>query len=349
MPRKPELDALRGLAALLVLHYHFAAWEGFPAACWQGAWMAVDLFFVLSGYLITGILLRHGNEPGFLPVFYARRALRLWPAYYAGLAAVLLLNRLAGWPKPTDGMWWNLAFLQNLPLCWGAEPPPFDWHFQHSWSLAVEEQFYLLWPLLVGLAGRRVGALCLAVFLLSAAASLAGFDKSLLLSRAGGLALGAWLAVGPPRKPWLGLAALASFAWLAAGRLAHGPAFLQDGPLPILAASVMATGLVSCVVRQERIVPLRWAPLRWLGTISFGLYLWHGVLSGLFRAGFARIGLEDPLLRYLAYWPLSVGAAALSWLLLEAPLLRLKDHLPYGGVTAPPASSPASAPCPGTS
>ena len=120
-------------------------------------WTAVDLFFVISGYLITTILLRGRSTPGALANFYARRSLRIWPIYYLALAAFLVANALIGHPYPTDGLPYYLTYTQNVPRYWGGVVPPFCKAFAHCWSLSVEEQFYLIWP---ALSSSGAGGTC---------------------------------------------------------------------------------------------------------------------------------------------------------------------------------------------
>ena len=118
MRRIPELDGLRGLAALAVLLAHLG--EGrWPLVGW--GWTAVNLFFVLSGYLITGIVLREGHAPGFWRAFYARRVLRIWPVYFGTIAAILAVGPLVGRPAATAGLPSYLTFTQNVPRYWGGE------------------------------------------------------------------------------------------------------------------------------------------------------------------------------------------------------------------------------------
>ncbi len=149
MPRIKELDSVRGLAALAIVFFHL--W--FPQVVVLG--LGVNLFFVLSGYLITTIILGHTLNPRFLISFYARRGLRIWPIYYLSLAGLVLLFQLL--PLSGDLSEWPsyLTYIQGLSHYWSGREPTFPLAFQHTWSLAIEEQFYLFWPMLIGLVGRR--------------------------------------------------------------------------------------------------------------------------------------------------------------------------------------------------
>jgi len=143
------LDGLRGIAILLVVFYHNF---GFVKYFFFG-WLGVDLFFVLSGFLITDILLNTVNKPGYFKNFYAKRVLRIFPLYYLSLIIFLLiLPRIKDFPLDfsfyIDHQWWFWTYLQNWFLIFhnvGYTTTA----IQHYWSLAVEEQFYIVWPLLI--------------------------------------------------------------------------------------------------------------------------------------------------------------------------------------------------------
>src|SRR3954469_9272181 len=107
-----ELDALRGMAAIAVLMFHL------PRGFWFGA-TGVDLFFVLSGYLISAIILRYREQPGFLGVFYYRRLLRIFPIYYIAILVTLGINSLRKTPESTYGVWYTLFYAQNIHYYWG--------------------------------------------------------------------------------------------------------------------------------------------------------------------------------------------------------------------------------------
>jgi peptidoglycan/LPS O-acetylase OafA/YrhL len=335
-----ELDGMRAVAALAVVAYHL-----YPGACAWGR-TGVDLFFVLSGYLITGILLRHRPGGGMLGAFHARRALRIWPIYYLALLACVALNgRLEGPPPLAPaGLAYHLSFTQNVPLYWSAAPPPFAPALLHTWTLALEEQFYLIWPALVALAGRRRGAvalLALAAAALAVAARARGFAPTLLLTRCDGFALGgllaALLAAGgrrgrPPRRARGPCAAVAAVAG-AGGVAWEGHLLPAWDPLKSLAANLFfaaAVGLVVGDAGRPWLAPLRDRRLGYLGRISYGIYLYHLIVI-VFATDFARRAGLPPRgpLPDLALVAATLALAAASWELLERPLLRLKDHFPY--------------------
>jgi peptidoglycan/LPS O-acetylase OafA/YrhL len=157
----PELDGLRGVAILAVMLFHMQV-RGVALG-----WAGVELFFVLSGFLITRILLESRDKPHYLRNFYARRALRIFPLYYVVLVVTLILPPPHGFGRSRTSLWY-FAYLQTLPLVRGrfeASPLP------HSWTLAIEEQFYCLWPFVLLLLRRgRDLAAALAVLFLGATA-----------------------------------------------------------------------------------------------------------------------------------------------------------------------------------
>jgi len=337
--RIAELDALRGLAALAVVIFHAN-----PAWLPMG-WAAVDLFFVLSGYLITSIIMRDGDSPRFLRTFYFRRGLRTWPIYYLIIAVVIALSPVLRRPAYWPGLPYLLTYTQGLPRAWSGSATPFSTYLGHTWTLAIEEQFYLLWPALVLAAGRRR----LALVALTCAAGSAwarghGFALDTLLARSDGLALGGWLAAvrhvpGTPTRRTRGVRiALGVLGILALGTLAArqglGAGGLGRSPgLTVLAFNLAWLGSLDFVLTHSghpTLRPLRWAPLRQLGQVSYGLYLYHFPIL-LIAVDIGRgLGLPGKLygLKVLAALA-CVPVAALSWRFIERPLLDLKDRFAY--------------------
>lgn len=345
--RIAELDSLRGLAAIAIVVFHLN-----PQAFF-GGWTGVDLFFVLSGYLISGIILRHGNEKGFLGRFYMRRGLRIWPIYYLALAALIVIIKRMPNPLPLDSVWYYLTYTQNVPLYWKNTAPtlrPFD----HTWTLALEEQFYLIWPALVLLAGRkRIIPVCLATIALSWMAREGGyltwsatFSERTLLGRCDGFALGGLLAAllvegkSTDRRivAGLGLTLVLSLSWIAWGMIAMGDPVRYLGlPTParpsatILAVGVVYFGIVGltvCFAGTNWLIPLRFPPLAYLGKISYGLYLYHYPLYWIID-GYTFVEKSQPWSVRIEKLGLTLLVAMLSWHLIESPILKLKDHFAY--------------------
>ena len=167
------LDGVRGIAAAVVVLSHFLISTAIPDTPWwkviKGGWLGVDLFFVLSGFLITGVLLDSRASANYLRSFYVRRVLRIFPLYYASVTIVWIVvvfaeragSRLTGY----DAIWWNFAYVSNIAIAlkrgWQYQS---DWlGLSHFWSLAVEEQFYLVWPFVILLPRRAVLAIAAAI------------------------------------------------------------------------------------------------------------------------------------------------------------------------------------------
>ncbi len=363
MRRIPELDALRGAAALVVVVFHIGLLDG-AFNVWFG-WSAVDLFFVLSGYLITNILLAHRPTGPFYLAFYARRALRIWPVYYLGLIALMLVNPLLPVPEPWDSLPYYLTYTLNLPMYWFGAVPPVHRGLDHTWTLCIEEQFYLIWPVLIGLAGRkRAAPLAMAIVGLSIAARFAGWSHYILISRCDGFAVGGLLAavLADPAAvarrrgllAWafavIGLAAGAYLGWFVAlGR----PPRLPD---PAFTAAMVTAftflygsliGLSVIYSGRRWLAPLRLAPLRAVGTISYGLYFYHVPVLIVLHAFAIDAGLGYPPSVQAAAFAGSLGLAVASWFLIERPILALKDIFPYEPSKAPASVAlPTAAPTP---
>jgi len=366
----PALDGLRGVAVLLVLAFHFAHIDGEGGAverallgATRAGWAGVDLFFVLSGFLITGILLDARGGRGYFRAFYLRRVLRIFPLYYAYLA-VLFFVLPAFFPlidvrRETQGWLWT--YLGNVLFAreGGFHASPFTGHF---WSLAVEEQFYLLWPLLVWwLPRRRLAAVCLGLvagaFALRFAIHRTTFNATaayvLTPARMDALAVGALVAIALrepawwPRvrrlAPWvLGLSAAAVAAvWVGQGGLFGGDPVVQVWAFGPLAAGfgavlVLAVGAGSAAPLSRA---LGRPALRTAGKYSYGLYVLHyPIFLALEAAGITSAVLAARLggrLAGIAAFAAIAGAvtfagAFLSWHGLEKRFLRWKDLVPYG-------------------
>jgi peptidoglycan/LPS O-acetylase OafA/YrhL len=347
--RVPELDAVRGLAAVAIVVYHS------NQARFAWGWAAVDLFFVLSGFLITSIVLRSGGTRGFLPRFYARRALRIWPIYYLVVLAVVAFR--GALPRPTDlrGLPLDLTFTQNLPLYWADHARRLSPYLGHTWTLAIEEQFYLIWPALVLAVGRRrIVPLSAALVALAVILRARGYPVSLLGARCDGLALGGLLAAllggtGRGASPALrrGFAATAAVSAVVLVALAASVGIsAPNGAPPRPALTVLAfnalwfglLGLVAAGSGHPRLRFLRSRRLRALGTISYGLYLYHLIIMALSADIARRSGLRfPPILREVPTLALCFGAAALSWRYIERPILGLKDCFAYAPEPTPTA------------
>ncbi len=361
----PALDGLRGLAIAGVLACHFSnAWPEISALD-RGAlqvlglgWAGVDLFFVLSGFLITGILVDQVGAPGWWSGFLLRRALRIFPLYYLALALFGLLGPALGLiNRWTFGRWgfWYWTYLGNWAYAARQVIPPLS----HFWSLGVEEQFYLLWPLVVlaTARGKRLAVLTAGLVLIAPALRAwivygsgwpVGSAFRVTPGRLDGLAMGALLAVAFRDRVGRELAARAwpwGAALGAAGFVALGAPLgfdMHRAPLEIWSHTALAVAfgglLTGAVVGQgtgSRLArALSAAPLRALGRVSYGVYVWHYFVHvGLLRAVRARpagAALLATRAGYLAYATCGVAVSlALAWAsyhLLEKRFLALKDR-----------------------
>jgi peptidoglycan/LPS O-acetylase OafA/YrhL len=356
----PGLDGLRAAAILLVVVHNTSINEsdnGLVARVWTGitdcGWIGVQLFFVLSGFLITGILLDGRDKPRALRSFYIRRALRIFPLYYAFLIGRFLVLPLA-MPALAVGfstqIWYWLYLSNWSDLVQG----PLN-GMSHFWSLAVEEQFYLSWPALVRkLRVRTFVIVCIALAIGSFGVRLtfylAGVDHawmySATISRLDGLAVGALVAVAARaqlgdryRKGRRLAAVIAGAGLLVAAVHAHGLSRfnpeIQTIGYTLLA--VVFGALVGEVAEPTPVRALRWLEwrgLRTIGRYSYAMYVFHAPLhvAILYFAGTwlqARAAVH-PIATDVV-WTLSIAAisfvlAFVSYALIEGPALRLKER-----------------------
>jgi peptidoglycan/LPS O-acetylase OafA/YrhL len=345
---RPDLEGFRGIAILLVLLCH----ARLPGA--EAGFIGVDVFFVLSGFLITGLLVDESQRTGRirLGAFYARRARRILPAAIVVLASTLLAAQLVlsplDLPRVADDALAASLSVANVRFALDATDyfaPVAASPVLHYWSLGVEEQFYLLWPVLLLLATRArrprlVMALLVTVilagsFLLSLVmtATNGPWAYYMLPTRAWQLAAGGLLALAVPLLGRMPRAIAALVGWLGVGLLGAGLVLI--GPMtqyPGLAALLPTLGAAAIIASGGRAgspgrIVLATPPLRWLGRISYSLYLWHWPILVL---GPVALGLasseegpaEGDLLVRLGLVLVAVVLAALSWRLVEEPFRR---------------------------
>jgi peptidoglycan/LPS O-acetylase OafA/YrhL len=362
------LDGLRGIAILLVMVYHQTVAVGSTAVdrfvgFWTlSGWVGVDLFFVLSGFLITGILYDSRGSTGYFRNFYARRVLRIFPLYYAVVVfSLLILPHLQHWKLDNlaringDELWyWTL--LSNFSIGAHAE-------FRHgildiSWSLAIEEQFYLTWPILVlVLSRRRLVALCCALFVGALAwrsalivAGVSPITVAVLTpGRVDALATGAFIALlarteaGLPRlKTWASATLVGSAAVVVAVAAWNDGFNPYTGPMAMIGYTALALlfGAVLVLVLTaeptwRRIRLLEQRPLVALGKYSYALYLFHLPIRAVIRDKvytpdqFMVVmgsSLPGQVIFYISATLVSFAAAWLSWHLFERHLLALKRY-----------------------
>lgn len=360
-PVMPELDVIRGIAVLGVLFYH-GLYAGIDlshfsrtarlllSTMWVGR-LGVNLFFVLSGFLITGLLVDSRQRPDYYSRFYIRRALRILPAY---LFTILLL--IFVWSAPWKFIALSLLYLSNLTPLWGIAIA-----YPVLWSLAVEEHFYFLWPAVVRkLTLPILMAVCLAIIFLSPVSRLVSFHLSYnagpnpwvcneyTWNSADGLACGAllslWLRFYSPsrRTVWRTISFLAVAAlvlwigflpWGILTRQTPVGAALQVVPWHLFFTALLGLFLLLGTSPWKALVNSN--ILRFFGDISYGLYLYHllafFVLDTLaYHAGIPWIAVQPfsaLLLRFLLGATLAITVSYLSRRFLEDPFLALKHKL----------------------
>jgi peptidoglycan/LPS O-acetylase OafA/YrhL len=337
MKRIVEMDSLRGLAAIFVLVGHLHG-------DWFNGWSRVELFLVLSGFLLTSVVLKKVDGPGALRELFARRSLRIWPAYLVAIGLVIMLNPLFNTPFELDGLPYYLCFLQNLPRYWGAEPPDFPLYLRHTWTLAVIEQFHLLWPVALLVLGRRWGIVAAVGLIVSSlAARSVDLHPWLLAARADGLALGSLLAIALAdpdvvrshrRGYFLGLSGLiaAGLALVLTSAIEDGRwAEYTCGNFRLFGCGLIYTGLLGLVALASGhplLAPLRHPRLLALGTISYGIYLLHPLAIVMTGRLLRLAGFEGPiwLLESLQI-ATSLAAATALYLAIERPIRVFRDRL----------------------
>jgi len=321
--------------------------------------VGVHLFFTLSGFLITNILLdvrTAADRWSAVRSFYVRRVLRIFPAFYL----TLLLAWVGNVPFVRESMAWHVSYLSNI---WVFLTDRWPGSISHLWSLAVEEQFYLVWPWLIVFAPRRwlvPGVVaCIAIapgfrWLLASA----GHRESMLAILTPGcldsLGMGALLALarsepggslsgiraGRDTRAAIGCSSVALVVLL----LAEGLGTVLPLPLMAIKQTLQAVVFAWIVMRAAQGFAgrvgsvLSAAPVVYLGKISYGVYLAHGFAGEILATfGVASASLPEPL-RFVTLAGVTVGTASLSWHLMERPINAFKDRLQYGTLRSQPDS-----------
>jgi len=349
-PKKhiPALDGLRGLAILAVFFHHYGAggvdssstWVRWTATVCGLGWSGVDLFFVLSGFLITGILLDTKSDPAYYRKFYARRALRIFPIYYLFALIALMLVPFGTWRPghlfflvylgyPAATIWPGLV---HLPI-----------RITHLWSLSVEEQFYLVWPWTIKKLGAPAKILffCVILFLgaLAFRTAFPAWAYGALPSRMDGLALGAGLAIIFRGNLWERCRQLA-FPTLAVSVTAVILICIVRHTTAHADRVICTVGFSLIVLAYAALLVLSLGPLarlfstrilRTFGRYSYGMYLYHFPLTSVFEHAkpfFAALPLGS-IIYVAACLVANVAIAAASFHFFEQPMMRLKKRFDY--------------------
>lgn len=356
----PALDGVRGVALACVLAHNLGYFEGATALgtvsdrLVGAGWVGVQLFFVLSGFLITGILIDSKGARNFLGSFFMRRILRIFPLYYLALFGYfVLIPYVRQVPQVSDSgtQLWYWLYLSNWSSLVGRGVAPLG----HLWSLAVEEQFYLLWPFAVlALRARGFVRLCVALIVAAFAARvcvrMAGLPPAwayqATVSRIDALALGALGAV-VVRRRWLTPASVRRLAFFAFAVL--GVVFIATGGLPrtslavqTIGYSVVALASLALVLlgsseldrpwtRKVKLV-LEWYPLQQLGKYSYAIYVAHQLINAplhwrvehLLEGASGGVRFAVAFAYMVIVSVVSYGVAFVSWHLFERHFLSLK-------------------------
>lgn len=368
--RVPELDGVRGLAILMVLVYHtvglnpvkisLPVFERISQIAEMG-WAGVDVFFVLSGFLITSILLKTKKQPGYFKKFYARRILRIFPLYYSTLTLILIFIPFIS-PDQADrarAIWpWYYLYLQNWGNALNLIPTIFA--INVTWSLAIEEQFYLFWPSVVKILDSKKLAfvsvilialsLVLRLVIIKRYAKLLDYNKFFYyatITRLDSLILGALVAIlfeSGRWKEYLKFFALPGFL-LGLGGTIYFASLQPDSPLvdnrPMFTygytlIAVSSAALITMLVTYQEANPLRQVfrlPfLSFFGQYSYAIYLFHMIPLLVFQRVFQQNAVSGWLgwLLFNCFTAfLSVGMALLSWNLLEKRVLSFRKYFGY--------------------
>ncbi len=370
----PSLDGIRGYGFLLVFFLHYLPAEHLAAkgtaACRilfgaeEIAYFAVPMFFVLSGYLIGGILYGTRNREGYFKIFYSRRVIRVFPVYYLALLMIACGDAVLKY-HPDYHFWTCFLFIQNLFPGFLVQPNPFV--VTQYWTLATEEQFYLLWPLAVWFLPQRkklFGLACVLIALIFGIRLLVShldltppsFIRYCSLTRADAILLGVLLSlvykhsIFAKFKPFAKWVALAGVSAVILWAIWNG----EDWPKSFLGSQFMipwinftAAAIVVLVMEEgswlNRVCSQGW--VCWFGRRSYGLYIIHLIYARVFwnrLPGYLSQHIPHVLAIVVSAaiaFSLTVLLAILCYELIEKRFQRLKQHLAYGPVKDIPTST----------
>jgi peptidoglycan/LPS O-acetylase OafA/YrhL len=347
----PQLDALRAIAVILVIISHWFSLEHFFNRYSANGILGVTLFFVLSGFLITGILLKSktiiengGAVKKAFTTFYIRRSLRIFPVYYLLLLILVVINSSA----IRESFWWHFFYGSNFFFWIKGE---FTGQLSHFWSLAVEEQFYLVWPAVILFVKRKyiphvlftgiAGAILFRYFITSPSNEL---GRILMPGSLDSFCIGGLLVYSKQSGASLYKTYVKSRSLFLAGAflllIAVHTTYFRSLPLQLHTAFFYFLISVSFAVIIDRVADTVHTPviswilnnkaLLYIGKISYGVYLFHNFIPYFY--GLELPGLPASLSLYTVQglrFLLLIAISSVSWFLFEKPVLRLKKHFEY--------------------
>lgn len=351
----PAIDGMRALSIILVLGFHELGPVGAQWGALFNGWVGVDVFFVISGFLITSILLREAatHRGAFsLRKFYARRCLRVAPVYYAFIASAIAFSLYRG-QCDTRAFIDAAFFLVNFDLAFGWAPGVFDMGLTHLWSMGIEEQFYLIWPGCLRFFRDHALKFVLAsiafvyfwrIYLVEHGAPwlrlTAAFD-----TKVDSVLFGVFLALLLNRQDLrerlrsffgnafvqisLCIAMLVSFHVLGHPRHGGHEAQILFWSLKMPLANLCTVAFLLSLICNSKAPPaaiLSLPPMVFIGKLSYSIYLWHGLVHAIFDVAYRDLILSCAWVAELYQYVLVVATATLSYYCIEKPFLKLKSR-----------------------
>jgi len=333
-----QLDTLRAVAVFLVIAVHTLPFTS-RFVQWDSGAIGVRVFFVLSGFLISGILfdsLIHDRVQA-IRSFLVRRSLRIWPLYFVAVAVILV-----GFPSTRDGVWYLVTYTTNLWVHVGDEWPGAA---THLWSLAIEEQFYIVWPILLALVARRHWRIAVAgLVVLGFVSRVLSYNFSvtqmtvLATNYADFFGLGAALALwfrhsNPTLAVVRRIGVMAVVSGIVAIVIVEAGVSIETSQLVaqflfpahlLLSIGLVAIAFVGVDGALGQLFNI--GPIQYLGRISYGLYVWHLPIAWIVER---LLGIERSWLLLVVTTVLSIVVSAASWHFFEKRINSLKRHFPY--------------------